>query len=167
MAPQTPFPQQRWATKPSPPTPHLCTACLTQVLLQATSSGTDGDQRREASGAESWVPPADPVPAGTGAGGGGAACGRNQGGRLPLHQADGAPRRPSQVSLPSSPLPVAAPRAYRPPPPAARERSDAWETFNFVLMSSGGVPRRALRDRLIYLSAPFTEAVVPSAEVDP
>lgn len=71
------------------------------------------------------------------------------------------------MSLPSSPLPVAAPRAHRAPPAAARERSGASETFNFVLMSSGGVPGRALRDRLIYLSAPFTEAVVPSAEVDP
>lgn len=75
--------------------------------------------------------------------------------------------REDQAKCPFLPLPVAAPRAHRPPPPAARERSGASETFNFVLMSSGGVPRPALRDRLIYLSAPLTEAVVPSAEVDP
>lgn len=78
---------------------------------------------------------------GTEAGGGGAAFGRNQGGRIPLNQADGAPRRPSQVSIPSflsSPRPP--PHAHRPPPPAAGERSGASETFNSVLMRLGGVP---------------------------
>lgn len=74
----------------------------------------------------------------------------------------------SEETKPSVPSFLSSPRGRPPhPPPAAWERSGASETFNFVLMSSGGVPGRALRDRLIYLSAPFTEAVVPSAEVDP
>lgn len=86
---------------------------------------------------------------------GGAACGRNQGGRVPLNQADGAPGRASQVPLPSSPR-AAAPDSHRPPPPAARERSGASETFNSVLMSSGGVPGAgAPRPAHVSVGAPY------------
>lgn len=71
--------------------------------------------------------------------------------------------RGDQAKCPFLPLllPVAAPRAHRAPPAAARERSGASETFNFVLMSSGGVPGRAPGMAHLSVRALYRGAVVP------
>lgn len=154
--PQTLLPQQRWATELPPPTAHLCTWPLALVLFQATSSGTDWDQEREGSRVVNSVPTADPSSAGTEAGGGGAACGRNQGAGGSLSQADGAPRRPSQALLPSSPLPSSphrGPPLPRPSPASSSGKVRCLRNLYFCFNELRRSPTGA-RGPPLHLSAP-------------
>lgn len=59
----------------------------------------------------------------------------------------------------SCPPPRPPPHSHHPSPPAAQERSGASETFNSVLMSSGGVPR-AQEDPLFICPRPLVCALL-------
>lgn len=129
--PQTPFRQQRCATESLPTTAHLCTV---RARMQSSSKPPALVQTGTKGGSEAALRTRCQQQIrslqGTEAGGGGAAFGRNQGGRIPLNQADGAPRRPSQVSIPSF---LSSPRP--PPTPTALPRQQ---------LGKGQAPRKPL-----------------------
>lgn len=134
LTPHTLFSQQRWAAEPPSPTPTSAHCPVSWSPLQRPALAQIGKKEgREAALrtlCQQQIRSRLEQKLGAGAG--------NQEGRSSLSQADGAPRRPSQVPFPSSPLPCSprcAPHSHRPPLPAARERSGASETFNSVLMS--------------------------------